>query len=41
AEEAAAEAVGAWAGVLGEDGVRALRDGLLRVAPGGPIRPAW
>ncbi|CAL9626168.1 MarR family winged helix-turn-helix transcriptional regulator [Streptomyces sp. NPDC005395] len=41
AEEAAAEVVGAWADVLGEDGVRALRDGLLRVAPGGPIRPAW
>ncbi|MFC8857491.1 MarR family winged helix-turn-helix transcriptional regulator, partial [Streptomyces sp. NPDC057144] len=41
AEEAAAEVVGAWADVLGEDGVRALRNGLLRVAPGGPIRPAW
>ncbi|MFD5967593.1 MULTISPECIES: MarR family winged helix-turn-helix transcriptional regulator [unclassified Streptomyces] len=41
AEEAAAEVVGAWADVLGEDGVRALRDGLLRVAPGGPVRPAW
>lgn len=41
AEEAAAEVVGAWADVLGEDGVRALREGLLRVAPGGPIRPAW
>ncbi len=41
AEEAAAEAVGAWAEVLGEDGVRAVRDGLLRVAPGGPVRPAW
>ncbi|MFB6753036.1 MarR family winged helix-turn-helix transcriptional regulator [Streptomyces sp. NPDC056353] len=41
AEEAAAEVVGVWADVLGEGGVRALRDGLLRVAPGGPIRPAW
>ncbi len=41
AEEAAAEVVGAWVDVLGEGGVRALRDGLLRVAPGGPIRPAW
>ncbi|RSN51532.1 MarR family transcriptional regulator [Streptomyces sp. WAC 04229] len=41
AEAAAAEAVGVWAEVLGEDGVRALRDGLLRVAPGGPIRPSW
>ncbi|MFD5804167.1 MULTISPECIES: MarR family winged helix-turn-helix transcriptional regulator [unclassified Streptomyces] len=41
AEEAAAEAVGAWVEVLGEDEVRALRDRLLRVAPGGPVRPAW
>ncbi len=41
AEEVAAEVVGAWADVLGEDGVRALCEGLLRVAPGGPIRPAW
>ncbi|MCF2131150.1 MarR family winged helix-turn-helix transcriptional regulator [Strepomyces sp. STD 3.1] len=41
AEEAAAEAVRAWAEVLGEDEIRALRDGLLRVAPGGPVRPAW
>ena len=41
AEEAAAEAVGAWVEVLGEDEVRALRDCLLRVAPGGPVRPAW
>ncbi|MFC8087584.1 MarR family winged helix-turn-helix transcriptional regulator [Streptomyces sp. NPDC057340] len=41
AEEAAAEVVGSWADVLGEDGVRVLADGLLRVSPGGPIRPAW
>ncbi|MFI8488704.1 MarR family winged helix-turn-helix transcriptional regulator [Streptomyces rubrogriseus] len=41
AEAAAAEAVGAWADVLGEDGVRALLDGLLRVAPNGPLRPTW
>ncbi|MFE0417025.1 MarR family winged helix-turn-helix transcriptional regulator [Streptomyces tendae] len=41
AEAAAAEVVGAWAEVLGEDGVRALRESLLRVAPGGPIRPSW
>ncbi|GAA2582743.1 MULTISPECIES: MarR family winged helix-turn-helix transcriptional regulator [Streptomyces] len=41
AEEAAAEAVGAWADVLGEDGARALADGLLRVAPSGPVRPVW
>ncbi|WP_411152909.1 MarR family winged helix-turn-helix transcriptional regulator [Streptomyces sp. A30] len=41
AEEAAAEAVGAWAALLGEGGVRALRDQLGRIAPYGPIRPAW
>ncbi|MET9257307.1 MarR family winged helix-turn-helix transcriptional regulator [Streptomyces sp. NPDC048182] len=41
ADEAAAEAVGAWAAVLGEDEVRALADRLLRLAPGGPIRPTW
>ncbi|MEU2601455.1 MarR family winged helix-turn-helix transcriptional regulator [Streptomyces hirsutus] len=41
AEAAAAEAVGAWADVLGENELRALRDRLLRVAPNGPVRPAW
>ncbi|GGX50291.1 MarR family winged helix-turn-helix transcriptional regulator [Streptomyces fructofermentans] len=41
AEESAAEAVAAWAELLGEGEVRALRDGLLRIAPYGPIRPAW
>ncbi|MGW0815292.1 MarR family winged helix-turn-helix transcriptional regulator [Streptomyces viridiviolaceus] len=41
AEEAAAEAVRAWADLIGEGEVRVLRDRLLRIAPGGPIRPAW
>ena len=41
AEEAAAEAVRAWVDVLGESEVHALRDRLLRVAPNGPVRPAW
>lgn len=41
AEEAAAEAVGAWADVLGEGGVRELCDRLARIAPDGPIRPSW
>jgi DNA-binding MarR family transcriptional regulator len=41
AEEAAAEAVGAWTDVLGESEVRALRERLGRIAPYGPIRPAW
>ncbi|MFJ9539356.1 MarR family winged helix-turn-helix transcriptional regulator [Streptomyces sp. NPDC101225] len=41
AEEAAAEVVQAWARLLGEGQVRALRDQLTRIAPYGPIRPAW
>lgn len=41
AEEAAAEAVRAWGEVLGEADVRALARKLMRIAPNGPIRPAW
>lgn len=41
AEEAAAEAVRAWADVLGEGELRALLDRLLRIAPHGPVRPTW
>lgn len=41
AEEAAAEAVREWGDVLGEAEVRALGEQLLRIAPRGPIRPAW
>ncbi|OLZ72652.1 MarR family transcriptional regulator [Streptomyces sp. IMTB 2501] len=41
AEEAAADVVGAWAGVLGEGEVRALGERLARIVPHGPIRPAW
>ncbi|MFF1297761.1 MULTISPECIES: MarR family winged helix-turn-helix transcriptional regulator [unclassified Streptomyces] len=41
AEAAAAEAVGAWVELIGEGEVRALRDQLARIAPYGPIRPAW
>ncbi|TLS43434.1 MarR family transcriptional regulator [Streptomyces montanus] len=41
AEEAAAEAVRPWAELLGEREVRALRHGLLRIAPHGPIKPIW
>ncbi|MEU6806045.1 MarR family winged helix-turn-helix transcriptional regulator [Streptomyces neyagawaensis] len=42
AEEAAAEVVEAWSGALGgEAEVRALREQLARIAPYGPIRPAW
>ncbi|WP_329261833.1 MarR family winged helix-turn-helix transcriptional regulator [Streptomyces pseudovenezuelae] len=41
AEEAAADAVRGWTDVLGEGEVRALRERLGRIAPYGPIRPAW
>ncbi|MFI0811808.1 MarR family winged helix-turn-helix transcriptional regulator [Streptomyces echinatus] len=41
AEEAAAEVVGGWAELLGEGEVCALRERLARIAPYGPIRPAW
>ncbi|MFC9681885.1 MarR family winged helix-turn-helix transcriptional regulator [Streptomyces sp. NPDC056948] len=41
AEEAAAEAVREWGAVLGEGEVRVLREQLLRIAPQGPVRPAW
>ncbi|MDN3022067.1 MarR family winged helix-turn-helix transcriptional regulator [Streptomyces sp. S.PB5] len=41
AEEAAAEAVRVWVELIGEGEVRALRDHLVRIAPYGPIRPAW
>jgi len=41
AEAAAADAVRAWGELLGEGELRALRDRLVRIAPYGPIRPAW
>ncbi|MER6568923.1 MarR family winged helix-turn-helix transcriptional regulator [Streptomyces sp. NPDC001093] len=41
AEAAAAEVVGGWAALLGEGEVRALGERLARIAPCGPIRPAW
>ena len=41
AEEAAADAVGAWVEVLGEGEVRVLCDRLARIAPYGPLRPTW
>ncbi|MER6069224.1 MarR family winged helix-turn-helix transcriptional regulator [Streptomyces sp. NPDC001817] len=41
AEAAAAEVVGGWAELLGEGEVRALGERLARIAPDGPIRPAW
>lgn len=41
AEEAIAEIVGEWAGLLGESEVGLLRDHLVRIAPYGPLRPSW
>ncbi|MGX1547966.1 MarR family winged helix-turn-helix transcriptional regulator [Streptomyces adustus] len=41
AEEAIAEIVQGWAGVLGESEVGVLRDHLARIAPYGPLRPSW
>lgn len=41
AEEAAAEVVREWGDVLGEGDMGALYTRLLRIAPYGPIRPAW
>ncbi|WP_225076058.1 MarR family winged helix-turn-helix transcriptional regulator [Streptomyces sp. CoT10] len=41
AEESAADAVRAWGEVIGEGEVRALWGQLARLAPYGPIRPAW
>jgi len=41
AEAATADAVRPWAAILGEQGLRALQDDLLRIAPHGPLRPTW
>ncbi|MEW2163090.1 MarR family winged helix-turn-helix transcriptional regulator [Streptomyces sp. NPDC007084] len=41
AEEAAAEVVRGWGELLGAGDMRALYTGLLRIAPYGPLRPAW
>ncbi len=41
AEEAAAEAVEVWVELLGEGEMGVLRDQLARIAPRGPLRPAW
>jgi DNA-binding MarR family transcriptional regulator len=41
ADAAIAETVGAWAAVLGEQRLLALRDELISIAPHGPLRPTW
>ncbi|MFC9909142.1 MarR family winged helix-turn-helix transcriptional regulator [Streptomyces sp. NPDC127197] len=41
AEEAAADVVREWSGLVGEGELRTLHGQLLRIAPHGPIRPSW
>jgi DNA-binding MarR family transcriptional regulator len=41
AEAAIADTLRQWEQVLGPQRLLALRDDLLRVAPNGPLRPAW
>ena len=41
AEAAAAETVGTWAAILGEDRVNAIRYALAEIAPAGHLRPTW
>jgi DNA-binding MarR family transcriptional regulator len=41
AEAAIADTLRQWEEVIGPERLRALRDDLLRVAPGGPLRPTW
>jgi DNA-binding MarR family transcriptional regulator len=41
AEAAITDTLRPWEAVLGPRRLLALRDDLLRVAPGGPLRPTW
>ncbi|MGH3713121.1 MAG: MarR family winged helix-turn-helix transcriptional regulator [Micromonosporaceae bacterium] len=41
ADAAAAEAIQPWVATLGASRVKALRDDLARIAPGGRLRPTW
>ena len=41
ADQAAAEAVGSWATILGERRLQAMRDDLAAIAPPGRLRPVW
>jgi DNA-binding MarR family transcriptional regulator len=41
AQAAIIETLRPWETALGPDRLLSLRDDLLRVAPGGPLRPAW
>lgn len=41
ADEAMADTLRSWAGVVGEQRLVALQDTLLRISPHGPLRPTW
>jgi DNA-binding MarR family transcriptional regulator len=41
AEAATADTLRPWEAALGTEGLLALRDYLLAVAPAGPVRPTW
>jgi DNA-binding MarR family transcriptional regulator len=41
AEAAITDTIRPWATALGEHRLRALRDGLVSIAPHGPLRPTW
>lgn len=41
AEEAIVDALETWEDILGERRLVAMRDELVRLAPGGPVRPTW
>jgi DNA-binding MarR family transcriptional regulator len=41
AEAAITDTLRPWEAVLGPEGLLSLRNDLLRVAPGGPLRPVW
>jgi DNA-binding MarR family transcriptional regulator len=41
AEAAIADTLRPWEAALGTERLLALRDDLLRMAPGGPLRPTW
>ena len=41
AEAAISDTLRPWEAALGPERLLALRDDLLRVAPGGPLRPIW
>ena len=41
AEAAAKETVGAWAAIVGEERLRAIRDDLAEIAPARHLRPTW